>query len=59
MAPSPRFHALAIADIRRETPDAVSIAFTVPDKIKADYPDIPAYETYEELLSAIRKAMVD
>ena len=27
--------------------------------IKADYPDIPAYETYEELLSAIRKAMVD
>ena len=29
------------------------------DKIKADYPDIPAYETYEELLSAIRKAMVD
>ena len=28
-------------------------------KIKADYPDIPAYETYEELLSAIRKAMVD
>lgn len=29
------------------------------DKIKADYPDILAYETYEELLSAIRKAMVD
>ena len=29
------------------------------DKINADYPDIPAYETYEELLSAIRKAMVD
>ena len=28
-------------------------------KVKADYPDIPAYETYEELLSAIRKAMVD
>lgn len=33
--------------------------FRSPDKIKADYPDIPAYETYEELLSAIRKAMVD
>ena len=33
--------------------------FRSTDKIKADYPDIPAYETYEELLSAIRKAMVD
>ena len=28
------------------------------DKIKADYPDIPAYETYDELLDAIKKAMV-
>lgn len=27
------------------------------DKIKADYPQIPAYETYEELLGAIKKAM--
>ena len=26
-------------------------------KIKADYPQIPAYETYEELLGAIKKAM--
>lgn len=33
--------------------------FRSTDKIKADYPDILAYETYEELLSAIRKAMVD
>lgn len=33
--------------------------FRSTDKIKADYSDIPAYETYEELLSAIRKAMVD
>ena len=33
--------------------------FRSTDKIKADYPDIPAYETYEELLRAIRKAMVD
>ena len=33
--------------------------FRSTDKIKADYPDIPAYETYEELLSARRKAMVD
>lgn len=29
------------------------------DKIKADYPQISAYETYDELLGAIRKAMAD
>ena len=28
--------------------------FRTTDKIKADYPDIPAFETYDELLSAIR-----
>lgn len=33
--------------------------FRSTDKIKADYPDIPAYETYEELLGAIKKAMAD
>ena len=27
------------------------------DKIKSEYPEIPAYETYEELLGAIRGAM--
>jgi len=32
-----RFHALSIADVRRETPDAVSIAFAVPDAVKADF----------------------
>lgn len=31
--------------------------FRSTEKIKADYPQIPAYETYEELLSAIRRAM--
>ena len=31
--------------------------FRSTDKIKADYPQIPAYETYEELLGAIKKAM--
>ncbi len=25
-----RFHALAVAEVRRETPDAVSVALTVP-----------------------------
>ena len=31
--------------------------FRTTDKIKADYPQIPAYETYEELLGAIKDAM--
>ena len=31
------FHSLAIKDIRRETPLAVSIAFDIPDNLKADY----------------------
>ena len=31
--------------------------FRSTDKIKADYPQIPAYETYDELLSAIKEAM--
>ena len=32
--------------------------FRSTDKIKADYSDIPAYETYDELLDAIKGAMV-
>ncbi len=31
--------------------------FRSTEKIKADYPQIPAYETYDELLGAIRDAM--
>ena len=31
--------------------------FKSTDKIKADNPNLPAYETYDELLAAIRKAM--
>jgi ring-1,2-phenylacetyl-CoA epoxidase subunit PaaE len=33
----PRFHALTVADVRRETPDAVSVAFTVPTHLTSDY----------------------
>ena len=36
----PRFHPLTIRDVRRETPDAVSIAFDIPAELAADY----AYE---------------
>ncbi|MCR5254358.1 MAG: bifunctional phosphoserine phosphatase/homoserine phosphotransferase ThrH [Acetatifactor sp.] len=32
--------------------------FKSTDKIKADNPEIPAYENYDELLDAIKKAMV-
>ena len=31
--------------------------FRTMDKIKEEYPQIPAYETYEELLAAIKEAM--
>lgn len=31
--------------------------FKSTEKIKADYPDIPAFEEYDELLDAIKKAM--
>lgn len=32
--------------------------FKSTDKIKADYPELPAFESYDELLAAIKKAMV-
>lgn len=31
--------------------------FKSTEQIKADYPELPAYETYEELMAAIKKAM--
>jgi ring-1,2-phenylacetyl-CoA epoxidase subunit PaaE len=33
----PRFHTLRIADVRRETADAVSITFDIPPDLAADY----------------------
>lgn len=33
--------------------------FRSTDKIKTEYPHIPAYETYDELLGAIKKAMAE
>lgn len=32
--------------------------FKSTEKIKADNPELPAYETYEELMAAIKKAMI-
>src|SRR5665213_3763098 len=37
MRTSPRFHALTIADVRAETADAISVAFTVPETFAAAY----------------------
>lgn len=37
---------------------AAGFLFRSTDAIKADYPDIPAYETYEELMAAIN-AVID
>jgi phosphoserine/homoserine phosphotransferase len=31
--------------------------FKSTDAIKAEYPDLPAYETYEELLDAIKEVI--
>jgi ring-1,2-phenylacetyl-CoA epoxidase subunit PaaE len=31
------FHPLTIADVRRETPDAISIGFAVPEKMREDF----------------------
>lgn len=33
----PRFHSLRVADVKRETPDAVSIAFDIPPVLRDDF----------------------
>jgi ring-1,2-phenylacetyl-CoA epoxidase subunit PaaE len=38
---APRFHSLAISDTRRETADAVSLAFAVPDRLRMAYRYMP------------------
>ena len=35
--PPPRFHDLTISDLRRETADAVSLAFAVPERLRGAY----------------------
>jgi ring-1,2-phenylacetyl-CoA epoxidase subunit PaaE len=34
---APRFHRLTVSDLYRETADAVSLAFAIPDELKDDY----------------------
>lgn len=33
----PKFHALVVSDVRKETADSVSIAFSVPEDLKSNY----------------------
>src|SRR3974377_1418772 len=37
----PRFHRLAVNDLRRETPDAVSLTFAIPQELAKDYAFAP------------------
>lgn len=44
-------------DLGMITASKAGFLFKTTDKIKADYPQLPAYETYEELMAAIKTAM--
>lgn len=37
----PRFHCLAISDLRRETPDAISMTFAIPKELSDEYAFAP------------------
>jgi ring-1,2-phenylacetyl-CoA epoxidase subunit PaaE len=37
MSHAPRFHRLAVNDLRRESPDAVSLTFAIPQDLRDDY----------------------
>src|SRR5947207_4012240 len=37
MSPTPRFHRLAVNDLRRETADAISMTFAIPRDLAGDY----------------------
>src|SRR3978361_32408 len=37
MSHAPRFHRLAVNDVRRESADAVSLTFAIPKELAADY----------------------
>ena len=44
-------------DLGMITASKAGFLFKSTDKIKADYPDLPAFEEYDELLDAIKKAL--
>ena len=58
-ASTPKFHRLTIRDVKRETADAVSIAFSLPPDLAADYEFAPGqYLTLRAMLEGedIRRA---
>ena len=53
----PRFHALTISDLRRETADAVSLAFAVPDRLREAYRYTPGqYLTLRATIDGVDEA---
>jgi ring-1,2-phenylacetyl-CoA epoxidase subunit PaaE len=51
MSVAPRFHRLAVDDLRRETPDAVSLTFAIPKDLQDDYSFAPGqYLTLRTML---------
>jgi ring-1,2-phenylacetyl-CoA epoxidase subunit PaaE len=51
MSTTPRFHRLAVNDIRREAADAVSMTFVIPDELANDYRFAPGqYLTLRTML---------
>ena len=46
-------------DLGMITASRAGFLFKSTDKIKADYPEIPAFDEYDELLEAIRAALVN
>jgi len=41
MSHTPKFHRLAVADLRRETPDAISMSFAIPEELAENYAFAP------------------
>jgi ring-1,2-phenylacetyl-CoA epoxidase subunit PaaE len=51
MSLTPRFHRLAVSDLRRESADAVSMTFAIPEQLAADYAFAPGqYLTLRTLM---------
>lgn len=49
---TPKFHTLKVKEVRRETKDAVSIAFDIPETLQSDYKFIPGqYLTLRTLVN--------
>ena len=54
MSHTPKFHRLAIRDLRRETPDAISMTFAIPDELAGDYAFAPGqYLTLRTTLDGV------